>query len=170
MLAPTGFGDVPTRAEDAMSYDTVVVGYDGSSDADRAVEVAADQVSPDGTVHVVTAFHPESTARLIEQLRELPEEFRYTYDPDAAEKERQHPALERLRERGARGTGHIVADDPATAIIDVAEREGADLVVIGSRGLGGVKRFLRGSVSLRVAAHAPVSVLIVHETGTVRPS
>ncbi|MCO8126318.1 universal stress protein [Acidimicrobiia bacterium EGI L10123] len=146
-----------------MSYDTVVVGYDGSSDADRAVEVAADQVAPDGTVHVVTAFHPESTTRLMQQVKELPEEFRYTYDPAAAEKERQHPALERLRGRGTRCEGHIVADDPAAAIIDVSEREGATLVVVGSRGLGRVQRFLRGSVSARVAAHAPMSVLIVHD-------
>ena len=146
-----------------MRYDTVVVGYDGSSDADRAVEAAADQVGPDGTVHVVTAFHPESTARLRQQLQQLPEEFRYTYDPAAAEKERQHPALVRLRERDVPCEGHIVSDDPATAIIDVAQREGADLVVVGSRGLGGVQRFLRGSVSARVAAHAPMSVLIVHE-------
>jgi nucleotide-binding universal stress UspA family protein len=146
-----------------MRYDTVVVGYDGSGNADRAVDVAADQVGPDGTVHVVTAFHPESTARLMQQLQQLPEEFRYAYDPDAAEEQRQHSALERLHGRDVRCEGHIVSDDPATAIIDVAQREGADLVVVGSRGLGRVHRFLRGSVSVRVAAHAPMSVLIVHE-------
>lgn len=38
-----------------------------------------------------------------------------------------------------------------------------DLVVVGSRGLGGVQRFLRGSVSARIATHAPTSVLVVHE-------
>ncbi len=146
-----------------MSYDTVVVGYDGSSDADRAVEAAADQTGREGTVHVVTAFHPESTTRLMQHLQQLPEEFRYTYDPHAAEKERQHPALARLEERGVHAEAHIVPDDPATAIIDVAAREGADLVVVGSRGLGGVQRFLRGSVSARVAAHAPTSVLIIHD-------
>lgn len=146
-----------------MSYETVVVGYDGSSDADKAIEVAADQAGPDGMVHVVTAFHPESTTRLMQHLAQLPEEFRYTYDPHAAEKERQHPALARLQQRGVHTEAHIVPDDPATAIIDVAEREGAELVVVGSRGLGGVRRFLRGSVSARVAAHAPMSVLIVQE-------
>jgi nucleotide-binding universal stress UspA family protein len=61
--------------------------------------------------------------------------------------------------------GHVVPDDPAVAILDVAQREGADLVVVGSRGLGGMKRFLRGSVSARVAAHAPMSVLIVQDSG-----
>lgn len=152
-----------------MPYHTIVVGYDGSGDADRAVEAAADQVGPDGTVHVVTAFHPESDSELIEHLRQLPEEFRYVYDAYAAERERQQTALVMLRERGVAYEGHVVPDDPAVAILDVAQREGADLVVVGSRGLGGMKRFLRGSVSARVAAHAPMSVLIVHNPGAAVP-
>ena len=152
-----------------MTYQTVVVGYDGSSDADAAVETAVDQVAADGTVHVVTAFHPESDARLVQHLQQLPEEFRDTYDPDAVERERQHMALVRLRARGVACTGHVVPDDPATAIIDVARREGADLVVVGSRGLGRMRRFVRGSVSARVASHAPVSVLVVHDPSTPAP-
>lgn len=152
-----------------MGYHTVVVGYDGSSNADRAVETAADQLRADGKVHVVTAFHPEPTAALMKQLKELPQEYRHVWDPNAAEKERQHAALVRLRERGVDCAGHVVADDPATAILDVARREGADLVVVGSRGLGGVQRFLRGSVSSRVSAHAPTNVLIVHEPDADAP-
>jgi nucleotide-binding universal stress UspA family protein len=52
--------------------------------------------------------------------------------------------------------------DPADAIIDAAEEEGADLIVVGNRGMQGAKRFLLGSVPNRVAHHAPCSVLIVH--------
>lgn len=152
-----------------MGYHTVVVGYDGSSEADLAVEAAADHVGPDGSVHVVTAFHPESNARLIQILQQLPEEFRESYVPEAAENERQHAALARLRGRGVACAGHVVPDDPATAIIDVARREAADLVVVGSRGLGGVQRFVRGSVSARLAAHAPTSVLIVHSPSATPP-
>lgn len=148
-----------------MGYRTIVVGYDGSTNADLAVEAAADHVEPGGMVHVVTAFHPESDYLLIRHLEQLPEEFRYIYDRDAAEKERQHPALASLERRGVGCEGHIVPGDSASAILDVAEREGADLVVVGSRGLGSVQRFLRGSVSSRVAANAPVSVLVVHEPG-----
>jgi nucleotide-binding universal stress UspA family protein len=145
-----------------MSYQTVVVGYDGSGDADQAVAAAADQVAPGGTVHVVTAYHPESNTRLIRTIEQLPEEFRYVYDPETSERERQQPALEQLASLGVSFEGHIVSDDAASAIIDVAGREQADLVVVGSRGLGGMQRFLRGSVSTRVATHAPTSVLIVH--------
>ena len=146
-----------------MDHRTVVVGYDGSDNADRAVEVAADQVRTDGRVHLVTAFHPEPSAELLRRLEQLPPEYRYSWDPIAAERDRQQAALVHLRGRGVDCTGHVVGDDPATAILDVARQEEADLVVVGSRGLGGVQRFVRGSVSSRVASHAPTTVLIVHE-------
>jgi nucleotide-binding universal stress UspA family protein len=146
-----------------MRFNNVVVGYDGSGHADRAIDVAADQVGSDGMVHVVTAFHEEADTRLVDHLRGLPEEFRYVYDPIADEEQRQHAALQRLQDRGVQCAGHIVPGDPAVAILDVARREGADLVVVASRGLGGMQRFLRGSVSARIAAHAPMSVLVIHD-------
>ncbi|MGJ7440476.1 universal stress protein [Aquipuribacter sp. MA13-6] len=152
-----------------MGYQTVVVGYDGSEHAVRAVATAADLVAAGGTVHVVTAFHREPTGDLMRRLEQLPPEYRYVYDPDAAEKDRQYAALVQLQGRGVACKGHVVPDDAATAILDVARREGADLVVVGSRGLGAVTRFLRGSVSSRVAAHAPTSVLVVHEPAAVAP-
>lgn len=146
-----------------MGHQTVVVGYDGSSNADRAVDAAADHVAVGGTVHVVTAYHPEPAAAIMQSLSQLPEEYRYVWDPDDAERQRQQAALVHLRGRGVDCQGHVVADDAASAILDVALSEGADLVVVGSRGLGRVQRFLHGSVSSRVAAHAPTSVLVVHE-------
>ena len=53
-------------------------------------------------------------------------------------------------------TGH-----PADVILCVGEEESCDLIVLGSRGLGEVKRFLLGSVSDAVAHHAYCPVLIV---------
>ena len=47
--------------------------------------------------------------------------------------------------------------DPADAILDVAEERGADLIVVGNRGLTGAKRFLLGSVPNKVSHHAPCS-------------
>ncbi len=51
--------------------------------------------------------------------------------------------------------------DPATAILETAGRSQAELVVVGARGLKGIKRFLLGSVSQKVLTHAPCSVLIL---------
>jgi nucleotide-binding universal stress UspA family protein len=54
--------------------------------------------------------------------------------------------------------------DAADAIIDVAEEQAADLIVVGNKGMTGAKRFLLGSVPNRVSHHAPCSVLIVRTT------
>ena len=54
--------------------------------------------------------------------------------------------------------------DPADAILDVAEEQGADLIVVGNKGMTGAKRFLLGSVPNKVSHHAPCSVLIVRTT------
>ncbi|HBB32355.1 MAG TPA: universal stress protein [Cyanobacteria bacterium UBA8803] len=55
----------------------------------------------------------------------------------------------------------IVNGDPAVEIIRLAHIHQADLIVIGSRGLTGLKRILEGSVSSQVVTDAPCSVLVV---------
>ena len=54
--------------------------------------------------------------------------------------------------------------DAADAILDVAEEQRADLIVVGNKGMTGAKRFLLGSVPNKVSHHAPCSVLIVRTT------
>ena len=54
--------------------------------------------------------------------------------------------------------------DPADAILDVAEEQGADLIVVGNKGMTGAKRFLLGSVPNKISHHAPCSVLIIRTT------
>jgi len=54
--------------------------------------------------------------------------------------------------------------DPAEGLIDVAEEEGVDLIIVGNRGMTGAKRFLLGSVPNQVSHHAPCNVMIVHTT------
>ena len=51
--------------------------------------------------------------------------------------------------------------DAADAILDVAEEQRADLIVVGNKGMTGAKRFLLGSVPNKISHHAPCSVLIV---------
>ena len=76
--------------------------------------------------------------------------------------------LDRAAERARRaGVGadevetYARQGDAADAILDVAEEQGCDLIVVGHRGMTGAKRFLLGSVPNKISHHAPCSVLIV---------
>lgn len=72
------------------------------------------------------------------------------------------PAEALLRAAGVAEWEHEVAGgDPAHAIVDIAERFGCDLVVMGSRGTGSVRSALLGSVSHEVLHACPVPVMIV---------
>ena len=58
-------------------------------------------------------------------------------------------------------TGHCVAADAVDAILQVAEKSDADLIVVGNRGMSGVRRFVLGSVPNRLSHHCASSLLIV---------
>jgi nucleotide-binding universal stress UspA family protein len=73
-------------------------------------------------------------------------------------------AAEDARAAGIEAATYPREGDPADAILDVAEELGADLIVVGNKGMTGAKRFLLGSVPNRVSHHAPCSVLIVRTT------
>jgi nucleotide-binding universal stress UspA family protein len=70
-------------------------------------------------------------------------------------------AAEEAREAGLEVESHARQGDPADAILDVAEEQHADLIIVGNKGMTGAKRFLLGSVPNKVSHHAPSSVLII---------
>ena len=67
------------------------------------------------------------------------------------------PGLDALIEKHAR------EGDPAQTIIDVADEQNADLIVVGARGTTGLRRFMLGSVAAKLSHHAPSSLLIVRD-------
>jgi nucleotide-binding universal stress UspA family protein len=73
-------------------------------------------------------------------------------------------AAELAEEAGVTSEIYARQGDPADAILDVAEERGADLIVVGNKGMTGAKRFLLGSVPNKVSHHAPCSVLIIRTT------
>ena len=73
-------------------------------------------------------------------------------------------AAEVATEAGVPNETYARQGDPADAILDVAEERGADLIVVGNKGMTGAKRFLLGSVPNKVSHHAPCSVLIIRTT------
>jgi len=141
-------------------FTAIVVGTDGSETARAAVAEAIDLAARlNARLLIVSAYEPVSKARLREEPG-IPEAFWMVPREDALETLAQ-------AERSARegGVAEVVTfarqGDAADAIIDVAEEEHGDLIVVGNRGLTGARRFLLGSVPGRVSHHAPCSVLIV---------
>ena len=84
-------------------------------------------------------------------------------------KERTQTALDEmvasLAEVGITATPHLRSGDPANEIIAVAAEQDVDLIVTGSRGLGGLDRVVLGSVARNVAVQAKSSVLVVRAPG-----
>lgn len=144
-------------------YERIVVGTDGSDRALDAVRRACDLavVCDLDEVHVVSASDPVSWAEIERIRRELPSEFRDVIDVDIDAENHIAEAQRVLDESSIRAVAHPATGDPADAILRVAADVEADVIVVGARGLGAVGRFLRGSVSTKVAHHAPCDVLVV---------
>jgi nucleotide-binding universal stress UspA family protein len=146
-----------------MMYTTIVVGTDGSRQASDALVRAAEIAELAGLdeIHVVTAAHTYTAQEVQEIKGGLPAEFHEVVGPDLDATKRFQDARALLVGTGISIVEHPVDADPATGILDVAEQIGADLIVVGARGLRAAARFMRGSVSTRVAHHSHCDVLIV---------
>jgi nucleotide-binding universal stress UspA family protein len=143
-------------------YRRVVVGTDGSERANEAVRQAAQLAAASGArLTVVTAFTPATRAPIAHE-EEIPDEIRWRITDSA---EADEKAAEGVRIAQAAGVRDVRAraekGDAAAALIEVAEDTGADVIVVGSKGLTGASRFLLGSVPNAVTHHAPCDVLIV---------
>lgn len=145
-----------------MFANTVVVGIDGSDTARRALEAALEIAGDGATIHVVSAYDAPSARRVAQMYSSVPAEYTTSIDLLATDRQRVADAAKVVADRGFAAVEHLVDDDPASAILDTAESVGADLIVIGSRGLGRASQVLRGSVSTKIAHHSPVNFLVVH--------
>ncbi len=144
-----------------MTYRNLVVGTDGSVTAQLAVEQAAKLAATEqARLVVVSAYEPAEEPPEVPDR--VPEEIRWMLTDVAQAEGIAERGRDVARAQGVTGIVIRAAEgDPATAILDTAEEFGADLIVVGSRGLGSPAHFLLGSVASRVAHHAPCDVLIV---------
>jgi nucleotide-binding universal stress UspA family protein len=141
--------------------ESIVVGTDGSETATAAVRHAAQLARRvQARVHVVTGYQPPTGAHLAAGAGAAEAVWALQPDMDAL----LERAGEIVREHGVEFEVHARNSDPADALIAVAEQEDADLIVVGSRGMTGSRRFLLGSVPNKVSHHAPCSVLVVRTT------
>ena len=143
----------------------ILLAVDGSPCSDKAIEEIAHRPWPAASeVKVLTAYElplpptPEAWAMPPNYLEEL----------DRAASDQARSVVERAVARLKTGMGleanvkgEAVPGPPRVVILDVAETWDADLIVVGSHGYRGWERFLLGSVSQSVVAHAKCSVEVV---------
>jgi nucleotide-binding universal stress UspA family protein len=147
-------------------FASIVVGTDGSDTATTAVRYAIDLARQLGArLQIVSAYEPVSDQRLRNEKIEVPKDLAWMVNPredvlvmlSEAAKEAEHAGVGKVETFARQG-------DAADAILDVAEEQRSDLIVVGNKGMTGAKRFLLGSVPNKVSHHAPCSVLVVRTT------
>jgi nucleotide-binding universal stress UspA family protein len=144
---------------------SMVVGTDGSETAGEAVRQATELAKQLGAkVHLVSAYEPIPEGRLREERQQVPDDMQWMVNPREDVSETLDKAAHGFEEVGVEVETHAREGDPADAILDVAEEEKADLIVVGNKGMTGAKRFLLGSVPNKVSHHAPCSVMIIRTT------
>jgi nucleotide-binding universal stress UspA family protein len=138
----------------------ILLALDGSEEASRAARTAVELADPtDSELHVVhvgevrPVYHPERHGYLA-RYEELQERAQRLLDEQ----------VDQVKSAGGTvARGHLRMGRPDEEIVVLGEELGADLIVTGSRGLGGIRRALSGSVSDSVVRHAQCSVMIVRK-------
>jgi len=139
-------------------FKKILVGTDGSDSANKAVSHGAEMAQAMGSELLLVHAYPAPRT-------DVGSTFGRT---DAYPGQEIGQALLRDAEKNFGKKIKIKSilreGDPAEALIDIAEEEGVDLIIVGNKGMTGAKRFLLGSVPNQVSHHAPSNVLIVHTT------
>jgi nucleotide-binding universal stress UspA family protein len=146
-------------------FGSIVVGTDGSETANEAVRQTTELAKAVGAkVMVVSAFEPVGNQRLREERQQVPEDMQWMVNEREDVEATLKQAGEQIEAAGVPVETFSRQGDPADAILDVAEENNADLIVVGNKGMSGAKRFLLGSVPNKVSHHAPCSVMIIRTT------
>lgn len=146
-------------------FTRIVVGTDGSETATGAVRQAIDLAKLSGAqVSIVSAYEPVPKRRLEGEQQGAPADVQHEIGPREDVNLTLEAAAATAKQDGLEVQTHPVEGNPADAILTVAEETGADLIVVGNKGMTGARRFLLGSVPNNVSHHAPCSVLVVRTT------
>jgi len=138
-------------------FSHIIIAWDGSDHAKRAFEYGVGISEKFGSrVQLVSVARHAEYAETQDEHQDSRPQARHFYETAANE------IIKSGKKRGVTVELLIVeAGHPAEAIVDTARKVGADLIIVGRRGLSGVTRFLIGSVSDRIAHHAHCPVLLI---------
>ena len=146
-------------------FTCIVVGTDGSETAAEAVSQAVDLAKLSGAqLSIVSAYEPVPKRRVEGEQQGAPADVQHEIGPREDVNLVLDAAAAVARKEGLEVQTHPVEGNPADAILNVAEDTGADLIVVGNKGMAGARRFLLGSVPNNVSHHAPCSVIIIRTT------
>jgi nucleotide-binding universal stress UspA family protein len=143
-------------------YKVILVGTDGSETASKAVAAAADVARSLGSeLHIVSAFRPGSAAAGMAAAAGAPLVDTGVHHAmlEEAAKQTSEKAVE-IHAEGVTAHAHAIPGDAVDVLLDTAVGVGADLIVVGSKGMRGARRYL-GSVPNSVAHNAGCDVLVV---------
>ena len=147
-------------------FGSIIACVDGSKQAMRAAITAVELAKRCDARLPFISVAPEHSKQIDEDLRRFMEAERLERPPDEAIDRVRAKLLKGMTDH-ARKKGHRNVDPimrtghPAHAIVDFARNAGADLIVMGSRGLGDVESVLIGSVSLEVSSRSSCPCLLV---------
>jgi len=146
-------------------FNRIVVGTDGSESAAEAVRQAVELAGLTGArLDVVSAYEPVPNRRVESEVAQAPGDVAHEFGPREEATFALDSAVGAATAAGVEVTPHAMDGDPADAILDVAEKVGADLIMVGNKGMTGARRFLLGSVPNKVSHHSPCSVIIARTT------
>jgi nucleotide-binding universal stress UspA family protein len=148
------------------AYRTIVVGTDGSERSMSAVERAGALAADAGSRLVIVCAYHSASDREVREAADALREDAYLVVGSAPAESSLRTATERARSRGATDVAtHAVAGDPPDVLVKTVADVGADLLVVGNRGLNTIVGRLLGSVPSSVARHAGCDVTIVRTDG-----
>jgi nucleotide-binding universal stress UspA family protein len=138
----------------------VVVGTDGSATATVAVVEAIELAKRFGQpLHIVSAYHQQAL-----RSEGVPSEFDLQLSSAGSVDSLLENVASQARVAGVKVEAHAVKGDAADAIVDVAARLDAGVIVVGNKGIGSRRRFILGNVPSKIVHNAPCSTYVVHTT------
>ena len=154
-------------SETSNAYQTVVVGTDGSESSLRAVARAGALAGACGaTLVIACAYLPtEADDRELARAQDVLRDEAYQVVGSHPAEDTVRTASERAGAAGAQKVRTVAVEgSPVEALLDVVRRENADLLVVGNRGLAGIKGRVLGSVPADATRRSQCDVLVVHTT------
>jgi nucleotide-binding universal stress UspA family protein len=171
--------DAPSSA--GGGYHRILVGTDGSATATKAVETAASLAATLGVKPTIVCVYEPPTEDELKRLRsdpndpleqwkptrlsrETPDEFKWRIAGAAQAEDVLERAAAHAAKAGSEAEVRAIEGSPAETLVNLAEDEGFDVIVVGNVGMRGSKRFMLGNVPHRISHHAPTDVLILRTT------